>query len=155
MAVQKATSQKKSRSPRIAVIVADFSANVSERLLKGCLQELRAQGIPGRNWRVIHVPGAFELPLIALKFAQKKDIDAVICLGAVIRGETYHFELVADNCARGILEASLRTGKPVIFGVLSTDTEEQALQRSNETGDHKGKDAVQAVLEMLKLLDNL
>ena len=99
------------------------------------------------------VPGALELPVTALKYAREKDVAVVICLGAVIRGETYHFELVAQECARGIMDVSLLTGKPIIFGVLSTNTIEQANDRSSlKGGDNKGRDAAQAALEMSDVL---
>jgi len=102
------------------------------------------------------VPGAFEIPLVALKLAKRKDIDAVICLGAVIRGETYHFEVVSNECARGIMDASLVAGKPVIMGVLTTDTVAQAQARARaKSGPNKGRDAARVALEMIALLNNI
>ena len=98
------------------------------------------------------MPGSFEIPVTAMTLAKRKDIDAVICLGAVIRGETYHFEVVANECARGIMEVSLMTGKPVIMGVLTTDTVAQALARAGgKGGRNKGRDAACAALEMIAL----
>ena len=144
------------RGPKVAIIVSRFNEFVTHRLLQGCLKFLKKSGLKETQIAITWVPGALELPLIALKWAQKKDISAVICLGAVIRGETYHFELVANETARGIMNVSLKAGKPVIFGVLSTETVEQANQRSRlDGGDNKGRDAAQAVLEMLDVMTSV
>jgi 6,7-dimethyl-8-ribityllumazine synthase len=144
------------RSLKIAVIVSRFNEFITHRLLQGCLTELKKSGVKDSHVVLSWVPGALELPVTALKYAQKKDISAVICLGAVIRGETYHFELVAHECARGIMDVSLKTGKPVIFGVLSTNTIEQADERSAlNGGDNKGRDAAQAALEMSDVLTRI
>jgi len=138
---------------KIAIVVSRFNEFITHRLLQGCLKELKASGINDANISISWVPGALEIPIAALKWAQKKDISAVIGLGAVIRGETYHFELVANESARGMMEASLKTGKPVIFGVLSTETIEQANQRSRlDRGDNKGRDAAETALEMVGVL---
>lgn len=140
-------------APKVAVIVSRFNDFVTKNLLQGCLKELRAKGFKDAQISVTWVPGALELPLTALKWAQKKDIAGVICLGAVIRGDTYHFELVANESARGIMDVALKAGKPVIFGVLSTDTVKQANERSrSDGGDNKGRDAAQAFLAMIELL---
>ena len=101
---------------------------------------------------VAWVPGAYEIPVTAQKAAKRKDIHGVICLGAVIRGETFHFELVAQGVAQGIMQAALATGKPIILGVLAVDTVEQAYKRSEEKGDNKGRDAASAVIEMIDVL---
>lgn len=141
------------RAPKVAVIVSRFNDFVTKNLLQGCLKELKAKGFKDAQISVTWVPGALELPLTALKWAQRKDIAGVICLGAVIRGDTYHFELVANESARGIMDVGLRVGKPVIFGVLSTDTIKQANARSrSDGGDNKGRDAAQAVVAMIELL---
>ena len=141
------------RHPKVAVIVSRFNEFITHRLLEGCLKELKKSGVKDSQIFVSWVPGALELPLTALKWAQKKDISVVICLGAVIRGETYHFELVANECARGIMDVSLKAGKPVIFGVLSIDTIKQANERSMlNGGDNKGADAAQAAMEMLGVM---
>ncbi len=141
------------RAPKVAVIVSRFNDFVTKNLLQGCLKELKAKGFKDAQISVTWVPGALELPLTALKWAQRKDIAGVICLGAVIRGDTYHFELVANESARGIMDVGLRVGKPVIFGVLSTDTIKQANTRSrSDGGDNKGRDAAQAVVAMIELL---
>lgn len=141
------------RASKVALIVSRFNEFVTHRLLQECLSELKKNGIGESQILISWVPGALELPVAALGYAQKKDVCAVICLGAVIRGETYHFELVAQESARGIMDVSLKTGKPVIFGVLSTDTVEQANARSMlKGGDNKGRDAAQAAVEMVDVL---
>ena len=138
---------------RIAIVAASFNDFITKGLLNACLMELKAQGLKQEQVITVWVPGALEIPLAALKFAQSKDIDAVICLGAVIRGETYHFEVVANECARGIMQASLMAAKPVIMGVLTTDTVAQARARAREKGsNNKGRDCARAVLEMIALL---
>ena len=144
------------RHHNVAIIVSRFNEFTTHRLLQGCLKELKKNGIKESQIFISWVPGAFELPLAALKWGQKKNITAVICLGAVIRGDTYHFELVAHESARGIMDAGLKVGKPVIFGVLSTDTIKQADARSKlNGGDNKGTDAARAVLAMIELLEDI
>ncbi len=137
---------------RIAIVAASFNHAVTKKLLAACLKELQRQGLKDKQITSVWVPGSFEVPLTALKLAQRKDIDAVICLGAVIRGDTYHFEVVANECARGIMEASLRSGKPVIMGVLTTNTEAQANRRAGGNDGNKGRDCACAALDMLALL---
>ena len=137
---------------RIAIVAASFHDFITKRLLKACLAELKRQGLREEQITTVWVPGAFEIPLTAMTLAKRKDIDAVICLGAVIRGETYHFEVVSNECARGIMEVSLRSGKPVIMGVLTTDTVAKAQARAEEKGGHnKGRDAACTALEMIAL----
>jgi len=140
------------RGKRIAIIASKFNEFITQRLLSACLSELLRCGVPTNNVSVAWVPGSFEMPVTALHYAKKKNIHAVICLGCVIRGDTYHFELVAQGAAQGIMEVSLQTGKPVIFGVLTTDTTKQAYKRSAEKGDNKGRDAAQAALAMANLI---
>jgi len=137
---------------KIVIVAAKFNEFITKRLLAGCLEELSRYGIADKNITVIWVPGSFEIPVVALNFAKKKDIHAVICLGCVIRGETTHYDLVAQGAAQGIMQASLTTGKPVVFGVLTTDTVDQAQKRSEKKGDNKGKDAAQTALEMIDCL---
>ena len=146
---------KKNKS-RIAIVASSFNDFVTKRLLGACLMELRRQGLGDGQITTVWVPGSFEIPITALKLAKRKDIHAVICLGAVIRGETYHFEVVANECARGIMQASLMAGKPLIMGVLTTDTSPQALARAREKGgSNKGRDSARAALEMIALLKNV
>ncbi len=145
----------KGRGKKIAVVVSRFNEYITQRLLKGCLEELSCCGVSKNNITVVEVPGAFEIPVIALKLAKKKTIDAVICLGAVIRGETFHFDLVSQGVAQGIMKVSLKTGKPIVFEVLATETIDQANKRSQEKGDNKGRDAAHTALEMLDILGQI
>ncbi len=140
------------KGKKIAIVVSKFNDFITKRLLEGCLKELKACGTPESSIQVAWVPGSLEIPVIALKMARKKDIQAVICLGSVIRGETIHFDLVARGVADGVAKAALQTAKPVIFGVLTTETVEQAYKRTQAKGDHKGRDAAIAALEMIDVL---
>lgn len=141
---------------RIGIVAARFNEFISKGLLKACLEELRRRGLAEKQITVVWVSGSFEVPVTAMKLAKRKDVDAVICLGAVIRGETYHFEVVANECARGIMQASLMSAKPVIMGILTTDTVGQAQARAGENSRHnKGRDAAIAAVEMIALLRNI
>lgn len=143
-------------SARIAIVAGEFNDFISKPLLAACLKELKKVGLSDKAITTVWVPGSFEIPLTALKLALKKNVDAVICLGAVIRGETYHFEVVANGVAQGIMQAALRTGKPVIMGVLTTDTIGQAQARAQENGkDNKGRDAAKTALAMIALLKKI
>jgi 6,7-dimethyl-8-ribityllumazine synthase len=137
---------------RIAIAVARFNQDVTEQLLEGAQRALEKYG--ARDVLVAWVPGAFELPLVASRLASGS-FDAVVCLGAVIRGETAHFEYVAGECASGITRASLDTGKPVIFGVLTVDTRGQAYDRLGGKEGHKGEEAASTAVEMVSLLRRL
>ncbi|MFA5088759.1 MAG: 6,7-dimethyl-8-ribityllumazine synthase [Candidatus Omnitrophota bacterium] len=139
------------KGKKFAIVVSRFNDFITKKLLAGCLDELYQHGVRKNDITVIWVPGAFEIPVVALRAAKKKTIHAVICLGAVIRGETMHFDLVARAAAEGIGQVSLLTNKPVIFGVLATDTVAQAYARSQERGSNKGRDAAQAAMEMAGL----
>src|SRR3990167_7627121 len=114
------------KGKRIAIVASRFNDFITKELLKGCLEELKKCGGKDRDITVAWVPGSFEIPVVALRFAQKKKVDAVICLGAIIRGETIHFDLVAYAAAYGIEEVAIKTNKPIIFGVLATETVDQA-----------------------------
>ena len=140
---------------KIAIVASQFNKFITDRLLEGCLAEFSRRGINARTIKIVWVPGAYEIPLIALKLAKQKNIAAVICLGAVIRGETLHFELVARGVAQGIMDVSLTTGKPIIFGVLTTETVDQAYQRCDQKKDNKGRDAATAALQMLDIYSKL
>ena len=142
----------KGKGRKIGIVVSKFNDFITQRLLDGCLKELRRLGVPEKNIIVARVPGSLEIPVVALQFARKKAIDAVICLGAVIRGETLHFDLVARGAAQGIAQVSLVSGKPVVFGVLATDTVDQARKRSDAKKDNKGRDAATTALEMIDLM---
>ncbi|HEX5616449.1 MAG TPA: 6,7-dimethyl-8-ribityllumazine synthase [Acidimicrobiia bacterium] len=135
---------------RIAVVVARFNEDLTGALLDGVERVLGDAGVTDRH--VVWVPGAFELPVAALHFARSGAADAVICLGAVVRGDTPHFEYVAGECARGLQQVALDTGVPVVFGVLTTDNREQALARVGGTEGHKGEEAAATAIEMVALL---
>ena len=137
---------------RLAVICARFNEKVTRSLLDGAMKTLLDHGATQDQIEVVWVPGSFELPLAAKRAAERSDISAVICLGAVIRGETPHFDHVSHAAASGILRVSLDTGKPVAFGVLTTDTPEQAFERAGGRVGNKGSDAALAALEMVHLL---
>jgi 6,7-dimethyl-8-ribityllumazine synthase len=143
------------RGRRLAIVVARFNDLVTGRLLDGAVECLRAHGIDEDDVLVAWVPGAFELPLVSRRLAASGGFDAVICLGAVVRGETPHFDHVAGQAAVGIRTAAEDTGVPVIFGVLTTDTLEQAIDRAGGKHGNKGWDAAMAALETASVLDQL
>lgn len=140
------------RDHRIAIVVARFNEFITAKLQDGALDCLRRHGAEDRNLHVVHVPGSFEVPLAARTLAAGGQFDAVVCLGAVVRGATPHFDLVAQAVARGVAEAGLATGVPVTFGVLTTDTLEQAIERAGSKAGNKGWDAALAAIEMVNLL---
>ncbi|MGA9853461.1 MAG: 6,7-dimethyl-8-ribityllumazine synthase [Gammaproteobacteria bacterium] len=137
---------------RVAIVATRFNGFVVDKLLSGALETLRAQGVRDENLLLVRVPGAFEISLAAKKLATGGRWNAVIALGAVIRGETPHFDYVAGECARGLQQVTLDTGVPVAFGVLTCDTAEQALARAGGAAGNKGADAALAALEMAGLL---
>jgi 6,7-dimethyl-8-ribityllumazine synthase len=139
----------------IAIVVSTFNEIVTNRLLKAAEATLNQSGVPQHHTQVIRVPGAFEIPLIAKTLAQSGRWDAVICLGAVIRGETPHFEYICAETSRGIGRISLDTGIPIIFGILTTDTVDQAMERSGPPERNKGADAARTAIEMAGLMKRL
>jgi 6,7-dimethyl-8-ribityllumazine synthase len=143
------------RARRFAVVVSRFNEPVTSRLLEGALAAFRRHGVADEDVEVARAPGAFEIPLVAQRLARSDRFDAVVCLGAVIRGETPHFEYVAGECARGVQAVGLDTGVPCIFGVLTTDSLEQALERAGGSHGNKGWDASVAAMEMAALLESL
>jgi len=140
---------------RLAVLASRFNETITRALLDGALSGLRRHGVDEAGITVAWVPGAFELPLAAKRLAATGEFDAVVCLGAVIRGATAHFEHVAGQAAAGVTRAALDTGVPVIFGVLTTDTIEQAIERSGTKAGNKGFDSAVAAIEMADLLRQL
>jgi 6,7-dimethyl-8-ribityllumazine synthase len=138
-----------------AVVVGRFNALFSEHLLTGCLDGLTRHGVDPDQIHIARVPGAWEIPLVCQRLAGTGDYDAVIALGVVVRGGTPHFEHVATAVSRGVAEAAMSTDVPVIFGVLTTDNLEQAMERSGTKAGNKGFDAAVAALEMADLLDQL
>jgi len=140
---------------RIAIVAARFNHFVVDKLLAGAVETLESAGISAQDLDLVRVPGAFEIPLAARKLATSHNYDAVITLGAVIRGGTPHFDYVAGECARGVSEAARDSGVPVIFGVLTCDTLEQANERSGGAHGNKGADSAIAAMEMADLLRKL
>ena len=137
---------------KYAVVVARFNHFITDRLVEGCLDTLKRHGVKDEEIEIIRVPGAFEIPLAAQK-ASKKDYDAIITLGAVIRGDTPHFDYVCAEVSKGVANVSLNTEKPVIFGVITTDTIDQAIQRAGVKSGNKGSDAALSAIEMANLID--
>ena len=137
---------------RVAIVAGRFNVHVSEPLLAGAQATLAEHGLDPDAVPVVWVPGAFEIPLTAKRLAASGTVDAVICVGAVIKGETAHFEYVAGPCAAGIAQAALDTGVPVSFGVLTTHDERQALDRAGGPAGNKGAEAARTALEMVALL---
>jgi 6,7-dimethyl-8-ribityllumazine synthase len=140
---------------RIGIVIARFNELITKNLLEGALEGLERFGVPQSNVTIAWVPGSFEIPLVAKQLAQSGQVDAVICLGAIIRGATAHFDYVAAQTASGIAHVALEVNLPVIFGVLTTDTIEQAVERAGTKAGNKGFEAVQAALEMVDLLQQL
>jgi 6,7-dimethyl-8-ribityllumazine synthase len=140
---------------RIAVVCGRFNDLITERLLAGARDGLRRHGVDEASITEVWAPGAFELPLVAKRLAASGEVDAVIALGAVIRGATDHYDHVAGQCASGLQAAQLETGVPVIFGVLTTDTIEQAIERAGTKAGNKGYEAAETAIEMVDLLRQL
>ena len=140
---------------RIGLLASRFNETITKSLLDGALSALRRHGLDDASITVAWVPGAFELPLAAKRLAASGDFDAVVCLGAVIRGATTHYDYVCSQAASGIARASLDTGVPIIFGVLTTETIEQAIERSGTKAGNKGFDSAVAAIEMADLLRQL
>jgi len=137
---------------RIGVVVARFNSFVTAKLLEGAQSALASHGVADDDVTVVRVPGSFEIPVVARKMAGSDRFDAIVCLGAVIRGETDHYEHVAGEAAKGIANASAMTGKPVVFGVLTTDTVEQAINRAGGKQGNSGYSAAVTAIEMANLL---
>jgi 6,7-dimethyl-8-ribityllumazine synthase len=140
---------------KIAIVVSRFNDFITEKLLSGAIGTLKSHGVQENEMTVAWVPGAFELPLIARKMAETGKYDAIITLGCVIRGATTHYDYVCNEAAKGIASASQQTGIPVIFGVLTTETIEQAIERAGTKVGNKGCDAAMAAIETANLLKKL
>jgi 6,7-dimethyl-8-ribityllumazine synthase len=138
---------------RFAVVAARFNEFVTSKLLGGALDTLARHGCPENQITEVFVPGAFEIPLAALKLAQSSQYDAVICLGCVIRGETPHFDYICAEVAKGVARVGYETGVPTIFGVITADTLEQCVHRAGAKSGNKGAEAALAAIEMTNLLD--
>jgi len=140
---------------KFGIVIARFNEFISGKLLSGCLDGLIRHGADEANIDVAWSPGSFEIPLLAKKLAVSKKYDAVICLGAVIRGATPHFDYVASEVSKGVAHVALETGTPVIFGVLTTDNIEQAIERAGTKSGNKGFDAALAAIEMANVIREL
>ena len=140
---------------KIGIVVGRFNEFIVSKLLGGALDGLKRHGVSEDNISVAYVPGAFEIPLIAKKMAQSDKYDAVICLGAVIKGSTPHFDYVCAEASKGIATVALNAEKPVLFGVLTTDSIEQAIERAGTKGGNKGYDVAVGAIEMINLMREL
>jgi 6,7-dimethyl-8-ribityllumazine synthase len=140
---------------RFAIVVSRFNSLVTQRLLDGALDALRRHGADENAITVVYVPGSFEIPLAAKRLAQSGAFDAVICLGCILRGDTPHFEYVASEAAKGIAQVALETGVPTIFGVVTADTLEQALERAGAKAGNRGFEAAMTAMEMANLMRQL
>ncbi len=143
------------KNKRFALIVSRFNELIGSKLLDGAMDCLKRHDASDDSIDIIWVPGAFEIPLTAKKVAETGSYDAVICIGAVIRGETPHFEFIASEAAKGIAQAGMETGVPIIFGIVTTDTVEQAVNRAGTTAGNRGFDAALSAIEMSNLFAKL
>lgn len=137
---------------KFAIVVGRFNEFIGSKLLSGAIDTFKRHGVEENDIEIIWVPGAFEIPLVSKKLAKSKKYDGVICLGAVIRGATPHFDYVSNEVTKGIASVSLETELPVIFGVLTTDTIEQAIERAGTKAGNKGSEAAITAIEMANLL---
>ncbi|HSH30250.1 MAG TPA: 6,7-dimethyl-8-ribityllumazine synthase [Thiohalobacter sp.] len=143
------------RDARIALLVARFNSFIVDSLLVGAIDCLVRHGAERRDLKIVRVPGAFEMPLVARRLAASRQYDAIIALGAVIRGGTPHFEYVAGECTKGLAQVGLEQDIPLAFGVLTVDTIEQAIERAGTKAGNKGVEAAMSAIEMINLLRNL
>lgn len=137
---------------RMGIVAGRFNEFIVSKLVGGAIDALKRHGVASEKIEVAYVPGAFEIPLVAKKMAQSEKYDAVICLGAVIKGSTPHFDYVCAEASKGIASVAMQTEKPVIFGILTTDTIEQAIERAGTKAGNKGYDAAVTAIEMVNLL---
>jgi 6,7-dimethyl-8-ribityllumazine synthase len=141
------------KGKKFAIVVSRFNDFITEKLLSGALDALLRSGAEDSDIQVVKVPGSFEIPLVAKKMAKKKGLGAIICLGAVIRGATPHFDYISAEVSKGIAQVSLESEVPIIFGVITTDTIEQAIERAGTKAGNKGWSAAMAAIEMANLLE--
>jgi 6,7-dimethyl-8-ribityllumazine synthase len=140
---------------RFAIVVSRFNEEICEGLLRGAREYFAEQSIPEEAVTIFHVPGAFEIPITAQRLGESGEYDAIVCLGCLIKGDTMHFEYIAESAAHGIQQAAAATGVPMAFGVLTTLTEEQAVERSGPGAGNKGREAAAAAVEMATLFRTL
>lgn len=153
--VKTITGQLLAKDKKFAIVVSRFNDFISKELLNGCLDTLSRHGAKENQIEVVWVPGCFEIPTVAAKLAKSKNLDALICLGAVIRGATPHFEYIASEAAKGIASVSLNSGVPVAFGIITADTIEQAIERAGTKDGNKGIDAALSAIEMANVMEQL
>lgn len=144
-----------SSNMKVAIVAGRFNEFIVSKLISGAEDALRRHGVKEDNISLAWVPGAFEIPLIAKKLAEKDEYDAVICLGAVIRGSTPHFDYVCAEVSKGVAAIALNTNKPIIFGVITTDSIEQAIERAGTKAGNKGYDAAVSAIEMVNLIKEI
>lgn len=137
---------------KVGIVAARFNQSVTDTLLSSCLAGLAKHGVKDGHVEVVRVPGAFEIPLVAKTLAESGRVDAVICLGAVIRGDTPHFDYICAEVSRGIGQAALETGVPIVFGVLTTETVAQAVERADPAKFNRGGEAAKVAFEMVKVM---
>ncbi len=147
-------SNEGNKKIKVAIVAGRFNEFITSKLIDGAMDSLLRHGVLEENVDIAWVPGAFEIPLIAAKLAAK-DYDGVICLGAVIRGSTSHYDYVCAEVSKGIAQVGLKSGKPVMFGVLTTDTIEQAIERAGTKAGNKGFDCASGLIEMVDLIKNI
>ena len=143
------------KEKKFAIVASRFNDFMTKELISGCADALIRHGVDDKDILVSLVPGAFEIPLVAQKLAKSKDFDAVICLGTVIRGSTPHFDYIAAEVSKGVAKVSLDAGIPVIFGVITADTIEQAIERAGTKSGNKGADAAMTAIEMVDLFKKI
>ena len=144
--------QLTTNSEKFCIVISRFNDFIGSKLLSGAVDELKRHGVSDENIDIVKVPGAFEIPLASMKFAKTGKYDAIITLGAVIKGSTPHFDYVSAEVSKGIAQVSLQTGIPVVFGVLTTDNIEQAIERAGTKAGNKGSDAAKTAIEMANLI---
>lgn len=144
-----------SKGIKMGIVASRFNEFITSKLLSGALDSLYRHDVAEEDVDVAWVPGAFEIPLVAQKMAESSKYDAVICLGAVIRGATSHYDIVCAEVSKGIAQTSLKTGVPVIFGVITTDTIEQAIERAGTKAGNKGSECAQSAIEMVNLIKEM
>lgn len=149
------TGQLLAKEKKFAIVISRFNDFIGKELLGGCIDTLLRHGAKEAQIEVVWVPGCFEIPTVAAKLAKGKGFDAVICLGAVIRGATPHFEYVAAEVSKGIASVSLNSGVPVIFGIITADTIEQAIERAGTKDGNKGVDAAMNAIEMVNVMEQI
>lgn len=153
--MKKFEGELQAKGLKFAIIVSRFNDFITNKLLDGAIDALLRHGASDQNIDIIKVPGSFEIPLAAKTVARKKSYNAVICLGTIIRGATPHFDYVAAEAAKGIATASMETGIPIAFGIITSDTIEQAVERAGSKSGNKGWDAANVAIEMAQLLRKL